>query len=574
MAHPTELRIAVVNELSGVADVRPDRTVPTALVRYRAEELNVGESTVWRWLHQAGLDRPDGRRTHAELSDRHLEVIVACGGNLTRAKQKLDQEDPEIAAMSERTFRRRWDDQPADVRAMATGGIEAALQQQLRLAYEAPERNQVWHIDHQELPIWILPDGGRSPAKPWMTTVIDDCTRKIMAAVLTVERPNTETLLVTVAEAVRIRTENGIQVGGVPVELHSDNGGEFKSVAYRQTLAAIGVQRTTTYPHMKHQNGKVERVQRTIQDEFVAGLIGYAHAGKTLSRKDLFGIDGPILSEEVFVGLLDGWIDEYNHDRKHTAIGTTPNQKWASFAGPLRHPDDEALRMAMLPSDKPRKVQQRGVFFDNQYYTSARLAPWIGRKVQVRYFPHDQRLVEVFDLKGNWICTAYSQATLTDTQAEEIRNQAQTALTSVRELQKRAAERRRADALADPDLASGIAEDHKRPDTNSLLGSIDDYLDYDDGIDDDDGEEDVKAEGETEMPVEDENEVEADTEIAEMTEMTEMTEMNVKVNKAETDDVEIAEMNADKVDNVVHLNALNVNGELDDEVEGDDGDDA
>lgn len=490
MAHPTEVRSAVVSELLRVAEIRPDRTVPAALVRYRADELDIGESTLWRWLSETGRpELQDGRRTHVTLADRHLEVIVACGGNLTRAKEKLDQEDTDIAAMSDRTFRRRWEEQPADVRAMAVGGIEAALSQQLRLAYEAPERNRLWHVDHQELPVWILPDGARSPAKPWMTTVIDDCTRRIMAAVLTVESPNTETLLVTIAEGVRIRTDNGVQVGGVPVEIHSDNGGEFKSATYRQTLAALGVQRTTTYPYLKHQNGKVERVQRTIQDEFAAGLVGFSHAGKTLSRKDVFGVDGPILTEEVFVGLLAGWIDEYNNDRNHSSIGTTPNQKWASFAGPLRQPNEDALRLAMLPSDKARKVQQRGVFFDNQYYTSAKLGAWIGRKVQLRYFPHDKRLVEVFDLKGNWICTAYNQSTLTETEAEEIRKQARAALTSVRELQKRAAERRRAEALADPDLARGIAEDHRRPDRTSLLGSIDDYLEYDA----DNVEEDVKA---------------------------------------------------------------------------------
>jgi putative transposase len=319
-----------------------------------------------------------------------------------------------------------------------------------------------------------------------MTTVIDDASRRIMSVLLTMERPNTETLLVTVANGVRIRSDNGIQVGGVPIELHSDNGGEFKSAGYRQALAALGVQRTTTYPYMKHLNGKVERVQRTIQEQFVAGLIGYAHAGKTLSRKDLFGIDGPILTEESFTELLYGWIDEYNNDRVHTSIRSTPNAKWASYAGPLRAPDEEALRMVMLAADRPRKVQQRGVFFNNSYYTSAPLAQWIGRDVQVRYFPDEVRLVEVFDLKGNWITSAYNQATLTDAQAEQIRQEARAALTDVRQLQRRAAERRRAEALADPTLAAGIAVDHARPTINTVLGGIDEYLDY--GGEDDEGE--------------------------------------------------------------------------------------
>jgi len=481
MAFSTLERAAIVGELLRFADTHPNRTVPTGLVRFRASELGVGESTVWRWLAEARSgEQAERGLQHPDLDDLHIEVIIGCGGNLTRAKEKLDQDDPRIAAMSERTFRRRWDALPAGLRAMAEGGAEASLQQQLRIVYSTDERNRVWHADHQQMPIWIIPNGHTTPTKPWLTTIIDDCSRRIMATLLTVESATAESLVVTVAEAVRIRTDNGVQVGGMPVELHSDNGAEFRSNRYLAATVALGIQSTRTYPYMKHQNGKAERVQQTMQKELLAGIVGYAHGGRTLSRTDLFGVDGPLLHQDAFSVLLETWVDGYNNDRTHSMIGMTPNQKWASFNGGLKAPDEQALRLAMMTTDRTRKVQPSGVFFNNQYYTSSKLGPWIGRQVQVKYFPSEERFIEVFGPDGDWIGTAYQQVNLTAAQRKEILEESRKSFTEARGFQKRAAERRRAEALADPELAHGLSLEHLGSTASGLTGNIDDFLGYDD----------------------------------------------------------------------------------------------
>lgn len=61
-------------------------------------------------------------------------------------------------------------------------------------------------------------------------------------------------------------------------------------------------------PRSPHLNGKVERVQRTILDEFFATI-------------DLDSLS----IEEIQEGLID-WVGEYNRDRIHGSLGwSTPS---------------------------------------------------------------------------------------------------------------------------------------------------------------------------------------------------------------------------------------------------------
>jgi putative transposase len=40
-------------------------------------------------------------------------------------------------------------------------------------------RNQVWELDHKQLPILLLPRRGGA-VQPWLTSVIDDGTRALL----------------------------------------------------------------------------------------------------------------------------------------------------------------------------------------------------------------------------------------------------------------------------------------------------------------------------------------------------------------------------------------------------------
>lgn len=448
MTYDTAVRTSVVSELKELVHLRG--SVPASFVRVVAEDLGCHPATVWRWLKEAVAASPDsfGERTSskhiAELKPDHIEVVYSHNGNLRAAKRELDRIDPEIAAMSERTFRRRWEQVDPAVRAMATDGAEGLLASQLRMVYDASHRNHIWHIDSMEIPVWVVPEGHETTmVKPWLITVEDDHTRRIMAVLLTVERPNADDVVVALADAMRMRKlSDGTDVGGVPEILHSDNGAEFKNNLVSIGLARLGITRKLSYPYRKHLNGKVERLQGITQEEFLSNLPGFVDGPRSLSRKDFFGVDSAVLTEEVLFMLLENWVEEYNSTRPHSALGgRTPNQVWAEQQNPLRQVAPEMLRLSLMASKRSYKVHPRGIHFQKQYYTAPELASLVGSLVDVRYLPRDDSFIEVF-VGDKWVCTAFLHPDLTDTQRAEIRARNQEQYTKARTYLLAAKERR------------------------------------------------------------------------------------------------------------------------------------
>jgi transposase InsO family protein/transposase-like protein len=102
------------------------------------------------------------------------------------------------------------------------------------------------------------------------------------------------------ARAIAFYAAHGITIARVM----SDNGPAYRSTAWAQVNAehAITVKHTKAY--RPQTNGKVERYQRTLRDEW-----GYAKA---------------YASESARRKALTRWLHIYNHHRPHTALGGKP----------------------------------------------------------------------------------------------------------------------------------------------------------------------------------------------------------------------------------------------------------
>lgn len=387
------LRRSVTVEL---LDVRAELgEVPNAVIEHAAEDAGVTPRTVRRWLQTANADpdfadapgklKPRG----IKLNDDELELIFAHSGNVSAVWREIKDND-DCRFGSETSLRRAWKDIDPAVAAMAAGGAVELMKKQPRVLSEAPERNHTWRIDHEELPVWVLPKGRSVPEKPWVTVIEDDNTRMAMSMIYTFGTPSVEQIIAALADAIRRKptTMTGQWVGGLPRRLISDNGGDFRSTLYREALARLGIVPRFNYPYMKHQNGKIERFNRTSQDEFAQRLPGYAHGPETLKGKQLYAMRGDVLHEDVFRELLLNWMQEYNSERPHSSLdGRTPLQVWCEQTNLLREADPDGLRLALMQDAKPRRVQPTGVFFKNRYYQRGALAGWIGRDVVVRYLP-------------------------------------------------------------------------------------------------------------------------------------------------------------------------------------------
>ena len=137
------------------------------------------------------------------------------------------------------------------------------------------------------------------PQKRYQLTLIDDCSRVLAATVLEAR-----------TTAAVCRALPGL-LETIPFRLRciqTDNGSEFGH-DLTALLRRLSMRHTRIRPRSPHLNGKVERVQRTVQEEFWDG-IG----------------PGPLEDWERF---LQDYVRFYNRRRQHSALGYKAPMQYA-----------------------------------------------------------------------------------------------------------------------------------------------------------------------------------------------------------------------------------------------------
>lgn len=168
---------------------------------------------------------------------------------------------------------------------------------------EAPEPNLVWQSDMTK--IWAGPSTGWS----YLVSVIDCCTREIVGWDLSLRCRSSEALL-ALDSAVMNRLPHGSR--GLGLTLTTDNGTQFTSARYVETLNRFGIQhRRTAYNHPEG-NSYIERFHRSLKEEevWINEYQSFDHARSSIAL----------------------WIEEYNHDRPHRGLkGRTPHESRVAF---------------------------------------------------------------------------------------------------------------------------------------------------------------------------------------------------------------------------------------------------
>ena len=131
-----------------------------------------------------------------------------------------------------------------------------------------------------------------------MHTVIDDHSRVAYAEICTDEKA--ATAIGVLQRAVAWFADHGVTVERVL----SDNGSCYRSHAWRDACAELGITHKRTRPYRPQTNGKIERFHRTLAD-------GWAYARFYDSKP-------------TRRAALPGWLHFYNHHRAHSAIGGKP----------------------------------------------------------------------------------------------------------------------------------------------------------------------------------------------------------------------------------------------------------
>ena len=143
--------------------------------------------------------------------------------------------------------------------------------------------------------------------KSFLHTVIDDYSRVAYVEICADE--TAETAVAVLRRAVAWFTERGVTVERVL----SDNGSAYRSFAWRDTCAELGITPKRTRPYRPQTNGKIERFHRTLSD-------GWAYARFYPSETDRRAALAP-------------WLHFYNHHRLHSAVGAPPISRLNNLPG-------------------------------------------------------------------------------------------------------------------------------------------------------------------------------------------------------------------------------------------------
>lgn len=291
-----------------------DRIAAGQPVAQVARQMSVSRTTAWRWWRRwqgqgpAGLvDRPSVARSHPRRTPADLEDRIV---GLRRTRRLGPARIGGIVGLAPSTVHRVlvrhglsrlvWLDRP-------TG--------QVIRRYERATPGELVHIDVKKL--GRVPDGGgwrvhgrdsdahrhrdRRPPPGWdyVHAAVDDHSRLAYAEVHPDERGVT-------CAAFLARAHAWFAAHGVTVQrVLSDNAKAYRtSHAFHAACADLGVAQRFIRPARPQTNGKVERFNRTLAEEWA-----YAR---------------PYPSNQARTAALDNWLHTYNHHRTHTALGGHP----------------------------------------------------------------------------------------------------------------------------------------------------------------------------------------------------------------------------------------------------------
>jgi len=277
-----------------------------------AEVTGVSRATVYKWVRrfenegEAGLADRSSRPhvSHRKLTRRQIAAVCrlrrkrAWGPHRIGWKLRLARST--VYAVLRRHGLHRLDHLHRSTREV--------------IRYERAAPGELLHLDVKKL--GRIPDGGGKRFDPgfretgagrhvsrglghdYIHIAIDDYSRYAYAEALPDERG--ETTAAFLERALTTFQEKGVQVE----RTLTDNGGNYRSRAFAAVAAAHGIQLKRTRPYRPQTNGKAEAFNKTLQREWAYVRLYLSNADRTAA--------------------LIPFLEEYNTDRPHTAIGGLP----------------------------------------------------------------------------------------------------------------------------------------------------------------------------------------------------------------------------------------------------------
>lgn len=411
------------------------------------DELDVTEPTLFRWTalykkaRDQGLNPAEflldkrGMNSYTKLTDEMKEMALRMflSRKRTRSKQTIYEDMKHHFGKSLPSyttlvrFLERWKREHPLEYAFAKNPDDAKNRFMMSAGSYSEgvkAKNQVWELDSTPADI-ITSDGKR-----WTVLgAIDVATRR---AVFHLDERSSS---YSIARLLR----KAILKFGVPDSVVTDNGKDYTSNHFAAICQSLGIQQKLVPPFSGDAKPHIERVFRTLSGNLFESLEGYIghnvaersalqaqrsfeekqssiaqfHKMQKKSFQDAWKFKKENLGLELRVTMtgeeLAAWIDKWNErvyeQRRHSALGMSPIEKWNANPFPAKQIPDPRMLDILLGEQHIRKVGKQGIRIDNAHYVHERLIPYVGQYVRVMT-PEDYGYILVYteDLKP--ICVA------------------------------------------------------------------------------------------------------------------------------------------------------------------------
>ncbi|MBN2060734.1 MAG: DDE-type integrase/transposase/recombinase [Deltaproteobacteria bacterium] len=209
---------------------------------------------------------------------------------------------------------------------------------------------------------------------------------------------------------------------GLPDIAIMDNGQDYASKHIEAACGALGVDLDFTPPFTPEAKPHIERFFRSLSMslfEELDGYIGHSVADRKAieSQKSfaqrMFNKDAVIeirLMPDELQEIIDTWIEKIYHQRPHSSLGKSPEERAGESSQPVKRIlDERVLDILLAPVGNPT-VLKSGIHYGNGVYVAPELADYVREKVQIRRDLADAGKLYVFDMNSRFICIAKDAA--------------------------------------------------------------------------------------------------------------------------------------------------------------------
>ncbi|NTZ94188.1 DDE-type integrase/transposase/recombinase [Pseudomonas koreensis] len=295
---------------------------------------------------------------------------------------------------------------------------------------------EFWQMDHTVIDCIIVDEKNRQAlCRPWVTLIIDVCTRVVMGYYLSIHAPSSVSVAMAIMHAVMPKRDWLKSLGvddiaypyyGKPQAIGMDNAKEFKAKCFRYAADKHDIKLCWRPPRIPHWGGHIERLNGTLQMGYVKYLPG-ATLSNVVLRGDYDSEKEAAMTFSEFSVWFARAINIY-HLEEHRMLGKSPHEKWLEFytdsVGQLSHPpllsDAFEFFVDFLPEES-RVISRSGLVLNSIWYWSDDFKPLIGsdKKFVVKYNPLSLRQVWVRDNENRYIQASYSDVGLPDITLQE-----------------------------------------------------------------------------------------------------------------------------------------------------------